>query len=61
MNTNNPSSNPQSSNISETVAPVGVIPGETVLILDFGSQYSQLIARRIREAGAFSILLAPNT
>ena len=25
---------------------------ETVIILDFGSQYTQLIARRVREAGA---------
>ena len=34
---------------------------ETVLILDFGSQYAQLIARRVREAGAFSLLVEPNT
>ena len=27
---------------------------ETILILDFGSQYTQLIARRVREAGVFS-------
>ncbi len=27
---------------------------ETILILDFGSQYTQLIARRIREKGVFS-------
>jgi GMP synthase (glutamine-hydrolysing) len=27
---------------------------ETILILDFGSQYTQLIARRIRESGVFS-------
>ncbi|MGV8038806.1 MAG: glutamine-hydrolyzing GMP synthase [Thermoanaerobaculaceae bacterium] len=27
---------------------------ETLLILDFGSQYTQLIARRVREAGVFS-------
>ena len=32
---------------------------ETVLILDFGSQYAQLIARRVREAGVFSLLVAP--
>ena len=36
--------------------PAGV---EVVPILDFGSQFVQLIARRVREAGAFSILLAP--
>jgi len=30
-------------------------PGrELVLILDFGSQYTQLIARRVREAGVYS-------
>ncbi len=26
---------------------------QTVLILDFGSQYCQLIARRVRESGVF--------
>ncbi|MCH2133583.1 MAG: glutamine-hydrolyzing GMP synthase [Phycisphaerales bacterium] len=34
---------------------------ETILILDFGSQYAQLIARRVREAGAFSLLVSPDT
>ncbi len=32
---------------------------EVVIILDFGSQTAQLIARRVREAGAFSLLVAP--
>ena len=41
--------------------PASVHHGEVVLILDFGSQYAQLIARRVREAGAFSVLLAPDT
>ncbi len=38
-----------------------VPPGvsEVVPILDFGSQYVQLIARRVREAGVFSVLVAP--
>lgn len=36
-------------------------PGvETIPIIDFGSQYAQLIARRVREAGAFSVLVAPD-
>ncbi|MBQ3334461.1 MAG: glutamine-hydrolyzing GMP synthase [Eubacteriaceae bacterium] len=30
---------------------------ETVLIIDFGAQYSQLIARRVREAGVYSMVL----
>ena len=30
-----------------------------ILILDFGSQYTQLIARRIREAGVFCELRNP--
>jgi GMP synthase (glutamine-hydrolysing) len=33
---------------------------EVIPILDFGSQYAQLIARRVREAGVFSELLAPD-
>ncbi|MHB1155569.1 MAG: glutamine-hydrolyzing GMP synthase [Phycisphaerales bacterium] len=34
---------------------------EVIPVLDFGSQYAQLIARRVREAGAFSILVHPST
>ena len=34
---------------------------ELVLILDYGSQYSQLIARRVRELGVYSELHPFNT
>lgn len=30
---------------------------DTVLVLDYGSQYTQLIARRVREKGVYSALL----
>ncbi|HEX7010554.1 MAG TPA: glutamine-hydrolyzing GMP synthase [Phycisphaeraceae bacterium] len=39
--------------------PAGV-RGELIPILDFGSQYVQLIARRVREAGVYSLLVAPD-
>ena len=37
------------------------VAGQVVPILDFGSQYVQLIARRVREAGVFSVLVRPDT
>jgi GMP synthase (glutamine-hydrolysing) len=33
------------------------VAGEEVVVLDYGGQYSQLIARRVRECGVFSALL----
>ena len=36
------------------------LEGQVVPILDFGSQYVQLIARRVRDAGVFSILTRPD-
>ena len=44
-----------------TEASLAMPHDEVIPVLDFGSQYAQLIARRIREAGAFSVLVAPDT
>jgi len=41
--------------------PVFSVNHQTVLVLDFGSQYTQLIARRLRELSVYSEILPPTT
>src|SRR5438874_5294786 len=41
----------------KTQIPKSEIQKQTVAVLDFGSQYTQLIARRVRELGIYSELL----
>src|SRR6478735_12318392 len=52
---------PASITPSASIAGAGPAPSATdvdqVLVLDYGGQYSQLIARRVRDCGVFSELL----
>ena len=40
--------------------PTPAAQSETIVILDFGSQYAQLIARRVRENGVYGVLARPD-
>ena len=42
---------------SKKPAPVQTFHDQSIVILDFGAQYTQLIARRIREQNVFSVVL----
>src|SRR5207245_8753347 len=46
---------------SPAMEPAAPAERETVLVLDFGSQYTRLIARRIRECRVYCELLPPST
>lgn len=36
---------------------VGATGPDTVVVMDYGSQYTQLITRRVRELGVYSVLI----
>jgi GMP synthase (glutamine-hydrolysing) len=42
-------------------ARVGCVSHQTIIVLDFGSQYTQLIARRLRELSVYSEVWPPDT
>src|SRR5947209_12283191 len=45
--------------IIRSLAPL--VNHQTIIVLDFGSQYTQLIARRLRELSVYSEVWPPNT
>lgn len=50
--------------VAEKPAAIEQLPGvgrESIIVLDFGSQYNMLIARRVRECDVYSALMPPDT
>lgn len=50
--------------VAEKPAAIEQVPGvgrESIIVLDFGSQYNMLIARRVRECDVYSALMPPDT